>query len=59
MIGVNVDWPAIDVEMEMFTRPYDSEGFTLGLAVTLLSGGQRAAGICNDVFGSGQGINLR
>ena len=42
VIGVDVDCFTINVEVKVLTRPYYGEGFTLGLAVALLGGGQRA-----------------
>ena len=51
MIGVDVDWFTVDVEVKVLTRPYYGEGFTLSLAVALLGGGQRATGVRNDTPG--------
>ncbi len=56
MIGVDVDWFTVDVEMKVLTY---GEGFTLSLAVALLGGGQRATGVRNDTADFGCRIDLR
>ena len=59
VVCVDIDWLAVNVEVKVFTCPYYSEGFALSLAVALLGGGQRPAGICNDTLDFGCGIDLR
>ena len=50
MIGDDGEFGAIDVQVEMFTRKQDAEGFSFCLGIPLFYGSERATGIGNNMI---------